>query len=190
MPQRVIIIWSCSLCQAETDKQSEMTPAELIIRGQTLTYDICEACEKDETGLGAFVEAGFRERGKAKKPKAVPAAVPAAVAVQEPLIVETDEGPMLYCPECQDAFPTAPGLAQHRSRKHGVLAKTAAEAAQRGTGPHKCPECKAQGVDYGALKPQGLGIHRRNAHGVAGLAGEAKKERSKYMAAKRKKAFG
>lgn len=184
MPKRMVWIFTCSLCGIETDKANETTPAELTIRGQTLSYDICEACEKDETDFGAFVEAGFRERAAGKKKPKIPV-VPVA---PEPMVLV--EGEPFLCPECSEAFPSRAGLAQHRSRKHAVISKTKAIETKRGSGKLKCPECAAQGIDWGATKPQGLGSHRRIQHDVEGLTGEAKQERARVMAARRAKKRG
>lgn len=185
MPKRMVWIFTCSLCGIETDKQEETTPAELTIRGQTLSYDICEACEKDETGLAAFIEAGFREKAAGKKKPKAPSA--AALAAPPPVIHQTVDGEVHQCPECSEVFPTPAGLAQHRSRIHEVVSRTAAIEATRGTGPLKCPECKAEGIDWGAAKPQGLGSHRRIQHGVEGIGGEEKRARQREWAAQRKK---
>lgn len=155
MPQRVVIIYTCSLCQADTDSGEKMRAYQLALLdakgepGLKWTLDVCATCEENDARLRALLDVGLRE---GKMPKArVPTRVDATEA----------------CPECGERF-TPQGLGNHRSKAHGVVSGYAAKKRARGTGKLKCPECQAEGIDFGSDRPQGLAAHRSHAHGYTG----------------------
>lgn len=142
MPQRVVIIYSCSLCRAEFDSAEKVTPYKLSGGGKVLDFDFCATCEITHEGLQALFGAGIQDR----KAKASTPALPPPATIP--------------CELCEESF-TPKGMGLHQSKIHGVKSATTAKEEASGKGPHKCPEC-----EFGARAPQGLAAHRSRAHGV------------------------
>lgn len=156
MPKRMLWIYTCSLCKSETDSDEKMTEYQLSMPGNVWTYDVCATCEENDPAFRSFIDAGLRERQKSGR------------RASGPLVQLDDDAHQ--CEMCNAVFGSARGLTQHRYKSHGAVSQTPEAIAQRdrGQGPLKCPECAAEGVDYGAKASQGLAAHRRHAHDVAG----------------------
>lgn len=141
MPQRVVVIWTCSLCPEETDSAEKVTQYQLSGGGRTLAYDICSNCAASEP-FATLLAAGLAEgpAGRtSKKPERVP------------------------CKYCDQTF-THQGMSLHQAKAHNVKSGTAALLEVRGkSGGHPCPECEFQSPNV-----QGLGAHRRAKHGIIG----------------------
>lgn len=151
MPRQWVEIITCSLCGGSSQDHlgaDSFVEVKLEITGEgSWELDVCSDC-RNSTALAELVSKGIKLKAS-RKPLAKKG---------EPV-----EGPPTdhNCPECGASYSTAPGLNQHRSRKHGVLSDYAAGMAQRGTGPIKC---KIKGCDFGATAPQGIAAHMRSKH--------------------------
>lgn len=140
MPQRINVIYICSLCDSETDQPGKMTGFQITGLGRALEYDICTSCAE----VGPFRDLLDRGlHGKNLRANQIPATASGQAS----------------CPECGDLF-TPTGLSLHRSRAHGVLSAHAAKAEARGKeGSHVCPN---QGCGFATKRSQGLGVHKKH----------------------------
>lgn len=150
MPKRIVTIYLCSLCKDEFREDAITSFAITRLPGPELLLDLCAQCTStggSERTILEFLDLAYSEGPKSK------ASAPARSAAGGP------------CPECGKNYPSQQGLAQHRSRAHGVESASARREATRGTvGDLRCPECK----DFRTTRPQGLSAHRRSVHGVPG----------------------
>lgn len=149
MPKKVIVttLWSCSLCEAETDEE-KVTPYTLTGERKTLALDVCETCKQGDIWQ-AVISAGIPERAASNGK------------------VAEDDG-KVGCQYCGERFsPTGMGL--HQSRAHNVKSKTEQLYETRGkSGSFACEEC-----DFRAVNAQGLGAHMRTRHDVVGTSSSA-----------------
>lgn len=145
MPQRVVIIYMCSLCGTESDGSFKMTPAQIVIENTTLAYDICTACKEGDSTFASILRAGLKEKASKNSEQS------------NPIVGDSN-----HCEVCGNIFASVGGLATHRARAHGMssMSRDAVLARDRGNGPEKCWDCD----DYGAKNPQGLAMHRRIRH--------------------------
>lgn len=142
MPQRVVVIYICSLCREESDEAAFVTDLKITFGKTQRTLDVCKACVDTEPLAGLLDRA---QPEKTEKSKSI-----AAVAEEE------------QCQYCSEWF-TPRGMSLHLSRAHNVKSQLVAKKEKVGQGPNRCPEC-----GFGAHNPQGLGVHRLKAHGVKG----------------------
>lgn len=185
MPQRIVTIWSCSLCPEETDSSDKIKHYQLSEGKRVLVLDVCTNCEATEP-FATIVSAALNEKFGGRVPAAKPA-----------------NGGVVYdgyvtCRFCDEEFSPG-GLGLHQSKAHGVKSKTELKlerlgksgafvcqcgfraAAAQGLGAHKrycpvalgsateeveevtghpCPDCPG----FVAGSAQGLGAHRRHIH--------------------------
>jgi uncharacterized C2H2 Zn-finger protein len=130
--------------------------AVMVPGGRLATYDVdaCQDCAKPFVDLAQFLSDVGRPVGKT--PRAVP---------------QADDTPEAErtCPECGLVSVNRTAMRTHLRARHGktVGQTTAATAAL------ECPEC---GGAYDT--PQGLGAHRKRAHGVAGSSAKAQADQA------------
>lgn len=101
MPQRISIVYICSLCDTETDDPHKVTAYQIVGPGKPLNFDICTACEE----VGPFrevLEKGIRERASKAAPK-----------VPQVLGAEPESGEHA-CKVCGRSFEAAQGRAAHQ----------------------------------------------------------------------------
>lgn len=106
MPQRVIVIYVCSLCRSESEDKSAVTEFTLTGSGRTITLDVCNAC-RESGPLADILTAGLDEQVAGKKPK--PSAPPAKPTNDD----------LLPCPTCGQECKGPTGLGRHRAYAHG-----------------------------------------------------------------------
>lgn len=144
MPQRVVVIWSCSLCGTETDSQDKVTQYQLSGGGRSFAYDICATCVAAEP-FASILAAGLSEKAQGR-------ATP------------TPDG-LVQCEFCEKTY-TALGMGMHLSSAHGVKSRNRIQLESRGkSGKLKCEDC-----GFRSNAPQGIAAHRAHRHGVAGAS--------------------
>lgn len=140
MPQRVVVIYSCSLCKAEFDQPEKITPYKLSGGGKVLDFDFCSGCTVGHEGLQALFALGIQDRGT---------------------VAATDDKPArIRCEICDEVF-TRSGMPLHKSRTHNIKPPPKNNSKAPGNGPHKCPDC-----NFGAHAATGLMAHRRSVHRI------------------------
>lgn len=103
MPQRITVIYICSLCETETDEPGKVTPYQIVGPGKPLNFDICTACAE----VGPFrdvLERGLRDRG---------VKAPAPPAASKGKIVEPVAGELICKAGCGRTFKMPQGRAAH-----------------------------------------------------------------------------
>lgn len=148
MPKRVVQLYICSLCEAETADPAAIETYTISRRsgGGPVLVDLCEPCQGKPESMARFVaELSYTEG-------------PGSAAAVSP---RGDD--LVSCPECGGAYSRV-GLGQHRARVHGVESDYAKRLATRGkVGDHLCPDC-----DFRSTHGQGLAAHRNSKHPKAG----------------------
>lgn len=158
MPQRVVVIWSCSLCGTETDTQDKVTQYQLSGGGRSFAYDICATCVAAEP-FASILAAGLSEKaqGRASTP--------------------TPDG-LVQCEFCEKTY-TALGMGMHLSSAHGVKSRSRIQLENRGkSGKLECEDC-----GFRSNAPQGMAAHKMARHGVAGTSKTAAYARAAKKAA-------
>jgi hypothetical protein len=146
MPKRIVTIYVCSMCKDEFRDDAITSFAITRLPGPELLLDLCAQCMStgSERTMLEFLDLAYSEGPKSK-------ATASAAAGS--------------CPECGKSYTSQQGLAQHRTRAHGVESESARRSATVGkVGDLRCPDCK----DFRTTRPQGLAAHRRAVHGVTG----------------------
>lgn len=143
MPQRIITIFSCSLCAQESEEREWFRPATFTWDGAQYSYDICGDCAENDTALKTLLERGMSENAsgvrKAKSPARAGQAFP--------------------CPQCDVVVSSERGLTQHRARAHGLVTKTAVRTAELGKrGDYVCDY---PGCGFRSTMPQGKSAHMK-----------------------------
>lgn len=171
---KVIVAW-CDPCM-NNDEHTPGQPVVISLDGKKpVELDLCELHDKE-------LLASLRELiGEAGQPvdQSLPGmpASPAATADEK-----------RDCPQCPPGRSlTREGLRGHMRRLHGVERPRANEIVREVFGlgertrkpfSEQCPECKAAGVPVDESTydtPQGMGAHRKSAHGVDGANSHANK---------------
>lgn len=147
MPKKVIVntIWSCSLCELETDKD-KIADYTITGNGTRLHYDICATCMASEP-FATLLAAGMTDKmvGRAK-------------------VGAVDVEGKTKCLYCEKSY-TENGMGMHMASAHGVKSKTQLLVEKRGkTGKLKCDEC-----GFRTNAPQGLAAHQVARHGKAAI---------------------
>jgi hypothetical protein len=144
MPQRIITIWTCSLCPEETENGEKIKHYSLSEGKRSIVLDVCTNCEMTEP-FATIWSAGLNEKVGARTAR------PAEFALERDGTVK--------CRFCEDWFSPM-GMGLHQSTAHGVKSKTQIELEQRGkTGKFPCDGC-----DFKAQNPTGLAAHRKARH--------------------------
>lgn len=139
MPQRVIVVFACSLCEGESTEPGFITEFKISYDKTQMSLDACKVCfdaEPMQTILGA---AEREKRGPGRPPKvlerqAVAPIIMNSVDPHDPKRGANQTG-SFSCPEdgCRYTSPTAQGVGVHRRHVHGYqspafLAKKEREA--------------------------------------------------------------
>lgn len=158
MPQRVVVIWSCSLCNTEADSDDKVTQFQLSGGGRILGYDICTTCVAAEP-FASVLAAGLSENAKGRT-------------------APSSEDGRVQCEYCAKSY-TPQGMGLHKKAAHNVKSATDVLLESRGkAGKFVCEECGFKTVNH-----QGLGAHKRAKHKVTGTSRAAVAGRGKRASA-------
>lgn len=142
-------------CDVHLYEHNENVPAETIalpVPGTVRTVELCTECE--ERILGP-VRKIYDEYGA--KPD----------ARNTPLPSRGGKAPAV-CPECGSQHPDVSLMRAHVKRIHKDKAADILDLHGKGY------VCTQEGCDFEAIRPQGLGAHLRQAHGIAGTSKTAR----------------
>lgn len=122
MPQRVVVIYICSLCEEESQDPAANTQIKISYGKTQLSLDACKAC-LDADPLQSLLEAGQPEkRGPGRPPKpAGPPVPPALLAPAKPGGLARTETGEYRCPDCEHSAATPQGVGMHRRHEHGYV---------------------------------------------------------------------
>lgn len=138
MPQRVVVIWICSLCEEETDDPHAMTQLKITYGKTQATLDACKRCV--ESGpLAVLLEAVQPDkRGPGRPPK--PAPVPTLLAPPKPGGLARTETGWYRCPDCEYTSATNQGVGVHRRHVHGYVNPKGAKGRALAKAEHQMNE--------------------------------------------------
>ena len=142
MATQISITRWCDVHLYEHSEQVEAESRVIPVPGRVLTVDLCDTC--DEQILGP-VRKVYEEYGA--KPEQTP---------------QSSDG--VACPVCGRTSPNQSLVRAHIKRMHKEQAAEILDLNGKGL------PCDHEGCDFVAIKPQGLGAHKRAAHGVAGTS--------------------
>jgi hypothetical protein len=145
-------------------------------RPTTWAIDLCEDDGKTLVDLASMLDAVGRvvDGPRRKVATAARKAARAEAQAHHAPVYRNDAQRPVEAPRTAEGFPcpvdgcgkvpsTHAALSSHLRSFHG----TSIAAATGQPEPFQCPEC-----DFSSARPQGLGAHRRSAHGVAGAKAE------------------